>query len=216
MRHTPAMTMAVIIILTTGAYAWTPTTIPSPTPTPTSVVPADAFQIRYSVNLNVGDSVIDITNAGTQGAGDPAGNICANVYVFDPAEEMIACCSCLVTPNALNSLSARTDLISNTITPGLPTSIVVKLLASKPLADGRRCDASSPTAGTLVSGLRAWGTTIHANSTNTPATYDLTETEFSPAVLSASELDRLSSFCGFIQEDGSGFGICRSCRAGGR
>jgi hypothetical protein len=34
----------------------------------------DAFQVRYASNLNIGDSVINITNAGTSG-----GNICANV-----------------------------------------------------------------------------------------------------------------------------------------
>ena len=27
--------------------------------------PADAFQVRYASNLNVGDSVVNITNAGT-------------------------------------------------------------------------------------------------------------------------------------------------------
>jgi len=33
--------------------------------------------------------------------------------------------------------------------------------------------------------------------------------------LSAAELARVTSFCGFIQSNGSGFGICRSCRLGG-
>ena len=51
-------------------------------------------------------------------------NICVNVYTFDPAEEEIACCACLVTPNGLNSLSAVSDLTSNPLTPAIPTSIV--------------------------------------------------------------------------------------------
>ncbi len=163
----------------------------------------DAFQVRYASNLNIGDSVINITNAGTSG-----GNICANVYTFSPDEQLISCCACVVTPNALVSLSANSDLVSNTLTPAHPTSIVVKLLATT----GAACNAAAP--GALAGGLRAWGTTLHAAPT-TPVTYAVTETGFSAAGLSAGELARISSFCGFIQANGSGFGICRSCRLGG-
>jgi hypothetical protein len=174
--------------------------------------PADAFQTRYAVNLNIGDSFIDITNAGSSG-----GNICVNVYTFSPDEQLISCCTCLVTPNGLTSLSARTDLISNTLTPAVPTAIVVKLLASTAPTGG--CNAATPTAADLVPGMRAWGTTLHLNTarvdTTTPLRYDTTETEFSPATLSTPELTRITSFCGFIQANGSGFGICRSCRLGG-
>ena len=66
--------------------------------------PADAFQISYASNLNIGDSVVNLTNAGTVNGADPAGEICANVYTFDPAEELISCCTCLVTPNGLDSI----------------------------------------------------------------------------------------------------------------
>ena len=170
----------------------------------------DYFQVRYASNLNVGDSVINITNTGTVNGFDPAGRICVGVYTFDPAEELISCCSCVVTPNGLNSLSARADLISNTLTPGVPTSIVVKLLASVPVAGS--CNASRP--GDLAPGMRAWGTTIHALPTS-PVSYTVTETEFSKAILSATEYQKLTSYCGFIQANGSGYGICRSCRSGG-
>src|SRR5690349_3829495 len=127
----------------------------------------DAFQVRYASNLNIGDSVINITNAGTSG-----GNICANVYTFSPDEQLISCCACVVTPNALVSLSANSDLVSNTLTPAHPTSIVVKLLATT----GAACNAAAP--GALAGGLRAWGTTLHAAPT-TPVTYAVTETAFS-------------------------------------
>ena len=96
------------------------------------VIDRDAFQINYASNLNIGDSVVNLTNAGTVNGADPAGRICANVYTFDPAEELISCCACLVTPNGLDSLSDQTDLISNTLTPGVPTSIVIKLIATLP------------------------------------------------------------------------------------
>lgn len=201
----------------TPTSAWyaasTPTRTPTPTPTP--VIPADAFQLRYAANLNAGESWIDLTNTGVQGGDDPAGNICANIYAFSPDEQMISCCSCLVTPNALANLGVNRDLTSRTLTGVIPTSVVVKILASKPPGNGTSCpnSASAVTASDLVSGLRAWGTTLH--SLPAAGSYAVTETPFSPAFLSASELERLSSFCGFIVEDGSGFGICSSCRAGG-
>ena len=161
-----------------------------------------AFQVKYASNLNIGDSVFNITNDGASG-----GNICANVYTFSPDEQLISCCSCVVTPNGLVSLSANSDLVSNTLTPAHPTSIVVKIISSS-----GACNPSSVT--TLASGLLAWGTTLHAAPT-TPVTYQVTETAFSNAGLSASELARVTSFCGFIQANGSGFGICKSCRLGG-
>ena len=174
--------------------------------------PSDAFQVRYASNLNLADSVINITNAGTAGGTAPTGNICVNVYTFAADEQLVSCCSCLVTPDGLNSLSARSDLISNVLTPAVPTSVVVKLLATTPVGGG--CNPSSPTPASLVGGMRAWGTTVHALPT-APGGLALTETEFSPAVLSATELAHITSTCGFIQSNGSGFGICASCRTGG-
>lgn len=171
----------------------------------------DVFQIRYAAHLDAGDSFVDITNAGTLSGVDPAGRICVNVYTFDPAEELVSCCSCPVTPNGLVSLSVRNDLISNTLTPGVPTSVTIKLLSSVPVAGA--CNASSPTSTNLARGMRAWGTTIHPVPGGPPA-FGTTETPFLISQLSPSELNKLTSFCGFIQSNGSGFGICRSCRTG--
>ncbi len=185
--------------------------------------PEEAFQVRYASNLPIGDSVVNLTNTGTLTVPGnnltTTGNICVNVYTFDASEELISCCSCLVTPNGLNSLSARADLISNTLTPGVPTSIVIKLVASRPLGltpagTGGTCNPSSPTPLTVTPGMRAWGTTLHSLPT-TPVTYGSTETEFATAPLGVAELTKLTTFCGFIQANGSGFGICKSCRTGG-
>jgi uncharacterized repeat protein (TIGR01451 family) len=184
--------------------------------------PEEAFQVRYASNLPIGDSVVNLTNTGTLTLPTgltTTGNLCVNVYTFDASEELISCCSCLVTPNGLNSLSSRADLISNTLTPGVPTSIVIKLVASRPLGltpagTGGTCNPSSPTPLTVAPGLGAWGTTLHSLPT-TPVTYGLTETEFLSAPLSVAELTKLTLFCGFIQANGSGFGICKSCRTGG-
>ena len=172
--------------------------------------PRYAFQVLDPGNLNVGDSVINITNAGSDTVGGSAASICANVYAFSPDEQLISCCSCEVTPNALVSLSANSDLVSNTLTPAHPTSIVIKLIATL----GAPCNAATVISSNLADGMRAWGTKLHAAPT-TPVSYQVTETEFSRADLSPAELARLTSFCGFIQANGSGFGICRSCRLGG-
>ena len=170
------------------------------------------FQVHPLYNLNIGDSFVNLTNAGTLSGNAPTGNICVNVYTFSPDEQMISCCACQVTPNALNSLSAINDLVSNTLTPAHPTSIVVKLLATVP--GGGTCNPSTPNATNLVRGMKAWATTIHAQPT-TPVSYLASESEFAKAELSATELAKLTSLCGFIQANGSGFGICRSCRLGG-
>jgi hypothetical protein len=185
---------------------------------PSNVTVDGPFQVRYASNLNVGDSVINITNSGARGAGIAAGTgasttgaLCVNVYAFSPDEQMISCCSCPVTPNGLVSLSAQNDLISNTLTPAVPTSIVVKLLASAPVAGS--CTASAAAPGALSSGLLAFGSTVHAGVAGGGAA--VTETQFLPATLSEGELGRLTSLCTLINANGSGFGVCRSCRLGG-
>ena len=173
---------------------------------------ADAFQVHYASNLQTGDSVVNITNTGSSGNA-AAGDVCVNVYAFDPSEEMISCCSCLVTPNALGSLSDQADLISNPLSPSTPSSLVIELIASTPLPGGV-CNPASPTFDTVATGMRAWGTSLHALPGSTP-TYGLSEGLFQTADLSIHELSQLTAFCGFIQDNGSGFGICKSCRAGG-
>ena len=137
--------------------------------------------------------------------------LCANIYTFDPAEEMVSCCTCVVTPNGLQSLSVLKSLISNPLTPAIPTSVVIKIFATTVTPT---CNAS--VGGSISAhGLLAWGTTLHQNTSTAKASYSVTETPFSQAVLSEPELDHLYTTCGFIQANGSGFGICKGCSAGG-
>ena len=202
---------------------------------------SDVFQVGYAANLNVGDSVVNLSNVGAQsaflipaipGGGGALGNICINIYTFDPAEEEINCCSCLVSPNGLSSLSAKADLISNNLTPGVPTSVIIKLVASVPAlvpgttANFTLCNPAiiSPTAqnlgvpntaaaaGNLTNGMVAWGSTLEPNGS--PGTYGVVNVPFQKEPLSQSELSGLTSTCNFIQSNGSGYGICRSCLLG--
>ncbi len=212
------------------------------------------YQLGFAANLNIGDSVVNITNDGFNGGvfgAGTTGNICVNTYVFDPREEEIGCCACLVTPNGLNSLSVKSDLISNNLTPDVPTSVVIKLLGSLPAttAAGDFTICNPATAGTtpltaLEYGMVAWGSTLEPAAT--PGTYGPVSVHFGTGALSGmlpgpvaitngflqvnfgpgtntlfgvppvpgTELFGLTSLCNFIQANGSGFGICKSCRLG--
>ncbi len=227
--HLNARTLFAAVVFSAAAFAQ-PGAIPAvQNPAPLS----DAYQINYLANLNVGDGIINITNAGALGAdafgpfSGTTGRICVNVYAFSPDEQEISCCSCLVTPNALVHLSAKTDLIQNTLTGVVPNSIIVKLLATIPAGPanpasvnigpftGSSCSASSPfTTPNLAPGMRAWATRLHALPTS-PVTYGVTEGVFQQANLSQGELDKLTTLCRFINGNGSGAGICRSCTLGG-
>jgi hypothetical protein len=179
-------------------------------------IQADApYQVKYAANLNVADSLFNIANTGARGASPygpgidgAVGAICANVYAFSPDEQMIACCSCPVTANGLMSLSAQRDLISNTLTPIVPTSILVKVVATD--AKGGKCDNSARLweYGEQVTGLALWGTTVHLPQGA------VTETAFTPATLSPDEATRLRNLCTLMYANGSKYGICKSCQLG--
>jgi hypothetical protein len=185
------------------------------------------YQVRYAANVSATtDSVINIVNTGANGAplygpgyGPAVGNICVNVYAFSPDEQMVSCCSCLITPNGLVSLSVYSDLISNTLTGVRPTSVTVKLLATNTGGGfgGTSCSNSAAGVGAafaVANGMAAWGTTVHSMVTPPAAPFSVTETAFTPATLSAGELASLANRCTNIIGNGSTFGICRSCRVG--
>ncbi len=193
-------------------------------PPPTARTSDTGFQTHYSTNLNVGESYIDITNDGANGAsllgpgfGAAAGNLCVNVYAFDPNEELVSCCSCLVTPDQTVNLGVNADLTSNTLTGLLPTSVTVKLVATLAgtggAGTGMVCNNSAAgITGTtqVVRGMAAWGTTLHQTPTGAFAT---TETPFTPAAISTAELSAIVGRCAAIIGNASGFGICTSCRS---
>ena len=184
------------------------------------------FQVRYAAHLDKGESWIDIVNTGANGDpplgpgfGAAQGNLCVNAYVFDAGEELIACCSCLVTPNAVVNLGVNRDLTVNTIHVFTGTSVTVKLLAT--LAGiggtGTTCTNSAATAtrAGVASGMAAFGTTIHAaNLVGQLTSYVNTETPFLPTTLSDAELASITSRCAAILGNGSDYGICSACRSG--
>ena len=88
------------------------------------------YQIGYAANMNIGDSIVNLTNSGAGGGFEPAGNLCANVYVFAEDQQLVSCCSCPLTPNHLKTLSVRNDLISNTLTPGVPIGVTIAVVGT--------------------------------------------------------------------------------------
>ncbi len=179
----------------------------------------DVFQVNYASNLNLGDGVVNITNAGTSG-----GNICANIYVYSPDEQLQACCSCPITPNELDGIPVSYgpgNLLAD-LNGTRTNSVVIKLLATNPsgpagcynsVSTVRGITTASSSAGNisasdLVPGLVAWGT--HTHPTNT-ATVAITETQFVPKGLSAYEFGtQLVGLCHSTLSNNSGRGLC-SC-----
>ena len=190
---------------------------------PPSPMPAAAdtpFQVYYAANLNQGESYINLVNDGATGApplgpglGAAVGNVCANVYAFDQNEEMISCCSCLLTPNQARSLGVNRDITSNTATQVTPNLVTVKVVATRAGSDGAGTSCSNAaatvTGDALVTGLIAFGTTLHMQGSG----YTVTETPFAPARLSDGEISSLANTCGRIIGNLSNFGTCGSCRS---
>jgi hypothetical protein len=178
------------------------------------------FLVHYSANLNIGESYIDIINTGASGAspqgpgfGAQVGDICANVYAFDSSEELISCCSCLITPDQTVDLGVVANLTAKTLTGVVPTSVTVKVLSTLAAGAGSSSctnSAATASAATIVTGMAAWGTTLHAQG----ASYAVTETPFTPSTLSAGELASITGRCSSILGNGSSFGVCTSCKSG--
>src|SRR5579864_8792532 len=87
--------------------------------------PADTLKVEYFSNANTAgapDATFRLTNPGTAG-----GNICASIYVFDSQQEMSECCSCLLTPDGLRTLSVNGDLTSNPLTGVVLNTGLVKV-----------------------------------------------------------------------------------------
>jgi hypothetical protein len=163
----------------------------------------DTFKVTYFANANTPgclDGSLRVTNVGTQigSKADPSGNLCALIYVFDPKQELAACCGCKITPDGLLTLSVDNNLTRNTLTDVPLVTGDVKIVSST---------SCNPTKPAPAAGIRAWMT--HIQNFVPPFAFQ-TETEASDSDLSTGELNGLAARCAAIQLDGSSYGVC-SC-----
>jgi hypothetical protein len=145
------------------------------------------------------DSTIRVTNPGTTGH-----DLCAMVYIFDHDQQMSECCGCLVSQDGLMILSLKKDLLSNPLTGVASTSGTVMVVSAQQQATSA-CNAAAMTpAGTVV----AWATHLPQSGTLSTA-----ETPFSTSPLSVTLSSSIQAQCSFIQQLGSGQGLC-GCGSG--
>ena len=191
MRHTTMLVVCTLALALCAGSAFAATTTP----------PADTLKVDYFANANTPgapDGTARLDNPGTA-----AGNVCASIFVFDPNQELSECCSCLLTPDGLRTLSVNTDLTGNPLTGVVLTTGVIKYVSTIPVAGA----CPLPTAVNSEPALRAWTTHIQNGS------FQETETGALDATLSSGEVSRLAAQCFAIQLDGSGRGIC-TCGTG--
>lgn len=162
----------------------------------------DTFKVDYFANANTSgapDATVHLTNPGT------SGNICAAIYVFDPNQEISECCSCLLSPDGLRTLSVDTDLTSAPLTGVILTTGSIEIVSTMPLANGV-CPAF-PTSLSPRSAIRAWATHVQSD------TFVITETVSQDTTLSTAEESRIAGQCYGIQLDSGRGGHC-TCGTG--
>ncbi|MBV9303617.1 MAG: hypothetical protein JOY62_06805 [Acidobacteriaceae bacterium] len=198
-------TFAIATLFTVAASAATQPALSGP----------DVFRISYWVNETFTctggsctpsgiapgiDDQIYIVNPGTSG-----GNLCANIYVWDPSEELVSCCATAITPNELVTTTVG-GLLTNPASARdrTPHSGVIKIISSTVPSGG--CNAATvgkSGGGAVTPELLSW--MVHIFTVN--GAYEPTEEEFLPGTLSAAEegldVNGCAAFAGL-----SGAGTC--------
>jgi hypothetical protein len=191
MTKTTSLIVSLLAFTLCVASGWAATTTP----------PADTLKVDYFSNANTAgapDGTLRITDPGTA-----TGNVCASIFVFDPQQELTECCSCLLTPDGLRTLSVNTNLTSNPLTGVVLSTGLIKLVSTIPVSNA----CPLPTKVNPEASLRSWTTHIQNSS------FAVTESASQDATLSTGEVTRLAAQCYAIKLDGSGSGIC-SCGTG--
>ena len=158
----------------------------------------------FSNNGGAADQSVRLVNFGANGTPltSPTGDVCANIYVFDANQEMVACCSCRITPNGLLTLSVATNLTNNPVTSVVPINGDIKIVST---IAGSSCTPLTFNGGLLDSTV-GFGTHLQVTG---GATF-VTETNLPAAALTGLEQSFLTLACQFARYLGSGKGTC-SC-----
>jgi hypothetical protein len=162
----------------------------------------DTLKEDYFANANTAgaqDGTLRLSNPGTYADG----NICASIFVFDPSQELSECCSCLLSPDGLRTLSVDTDVTGNPLTGVTLTTGKIAIVSTVPVDDA----CPLPTAVYPIAAIRSWATHIQTSN------FTVTETPSQDATLSSGEITRLGRQCYALSLVGSGKGVC-TCGSG--
>jgi hypothetical protein len=152
------------------------------------------FTVGYYDATSGIDSTIRITNPATTSQ-----SLCAMVYVFDQDQQMSECCGCMVSQDGLRTFSLNKDLLSNPLT-GVPSKSGTVMLVAADQSTNTSCNASAITpAGTVI----GWSTHISQSGALSSE-----EEPFSNSPLSATLSAAIQAQCAFVQQLGSGQGLC--------
>jgi hypothetical protein len=121
--------------------------------------------------------------------------ICADIYVFDPNQELKECCSCPVSTDGLLTIALH-SLTDNPANGVYSSTGVIKLVSDN---SGVCLSGGLPTNPTPAAELRAWSINVDTS---------VTEDKFQAALLSAQELFELGFLCSGVPNE-SGPGVCR-------
>jgi hypothetical protein len=160
------------------------------------------YQGNYFLGLHLpkatgNDATLTILDPGVNGST----NICAEIYVLNPSEEMEACCGCLLTPDEIITGLVVENLLSNNVSPITLANGVIKIISSGTGGGGCNPANITPTPSVI-----AWLTRL---DTAFAGTSGVTTTQFAASSLSSAEESTLAGTCGDIQVVGSGHGICK-------
>ena len=144
------------------------------------------------------DSTIRVTNPAITGQ-----DLCAMVYIFDQDQQMSECCGCAVSQDGLLTLSLNNNLLNNPLT-GVQSKSGTVLLIAADKSSNASCNASSITLAGMVI---AWATHLPQSASGPMSSSEepLSNSPLSPTLSAA-----LQAQCSFVQQLGSGQGVC-SC-----
>jgi hypothetical protein len=145
------------------------------------------------------DSSLQLINPGVV-----PGDLCAMVYVFDQYQVLSECCGCSISDSGLRTLSVLQDLTANPLTGKKPQGGVIMVVPSNP-GPNAQCDAGGGSTPNGV--ILGWDSNPQALP---DSAFQTTETSSLLVPLSNVEAAVLVSECSFVEQAGSGKGIC-SC-----
>jgi len=173
----------------------------------------DSFSTNYFANNTTSGApaaTVRITNRGGQATTDPTtnlisgGDLCALIYVYDASQELVSCCGCRVTPNGLQTINLKTELLAHAAF-GTPNDGSVQVVSANPNGHspivGDHNDAACDPTGTsaprssVIPELGVWVTHIQ---NKVGAAFPETETMSEEEELSAAEEGAFAADCAFL------------------